>query len=170
MNPSSGLEFFYFQAVDIWKQFCEAHRDLYEVTCEEYRLLLKSDLDQLTPTVEHKNLIVNYIGELDIIRQSLIGDLASFLGDETPVESVHDLLKVMNYYEETNQKNYLQKYNALLIDLIEKIQDQNRNNHIFLEKALRSISQVRHEVMGIKSYSTYNKQGRTNQITVPIGR
>jgi flagellar biosynthesis/type III secretory pathway chaperone len=65
----------------------------------------------------------------------------------------------MNFFEKQNNTQHLYRFNALLIDVIEKIQTQNKKNQVFLNKAINSLKEIREEALGVKNYNTYNKKG-----------
>lgn len=148
----------YFEVTNLWKQFCEEHNELLTLTCDEYSLLLKSELDLLEEKIQEKNDCIRRIGVLELVRRDLINELSA-LNPGTEVDSVSTLLEVMSQYEiESNQK-HLFRFNALLIDIIEKIQAQNKRNQLFINKALHSLQQIRIEASGKKNFSTYSSKG-----------
>lgn len=152
------LALLYFEVTNLWKQFCEEHNELFNLTCDEYSLLLKSDLELLEEKITEKNECIARIGTLEIMRRDLIKDISA-LYPEKNIDSVSALLEVMSNYEiESNQK-HLFRFNALLIDIIEKIQAQNKRNQLFINKALHSLQQIRIEASGKKNYSTYSAKG-----------
>ncbi len=148
----------YFEVTTLWKQFCEEHNELFNLTCDEYSLLLKSDLELLEEKIAEKNECIKRIGTLELVRRDLITELNS-LYPEKKIDSVSGLIEVMSKYEiESNQK-HLFRFNALLIDIIEKIQAQNKRNQLFINKALHSLQQIRIEATGKKNFSTYSAKG-----------
>ncbi len=152
------LALLYFEVTNLWKQFCEEHNELFNLTCDEYSLLLKSDLELLEEKITEKNECIARIGTLEMMRRDLIKDISA-LYPEKNIDSVSALLEVMSNYEiESNQK-HLFRFNALLIDIIEKIQAQNKRNQLFINKALHSLQQIRIEASGKKNYSTYSAKG-----------
>lgn len=152
------LAILYFEVTDLWKRFCEEHNMLFNVTCDEYTLLLNSQLDLLEEKLIEKNYIILRIGVLENIRRDLIIELNSIMvGDE--IDSVSKLIEVMRSYEVEKNQKHLFRFNALLIDIIEKIQAQNKRNQLFINKALISLKQIRTEATGKKNYSTYTSRG-----------
>lgn len=152
------LAILYFEVTTLWKQFCEEHNELFNLTCDEYSLLLKSDLELLEEKIAEKNECIKRIGTLELLRRDLINDLNN-ISPEYKVDSVSGLIEVMSKYEiESNQK-HLFRFNALLIDIIEKIQAQNKRNQLFINKALHSLQQIRIEASGKKNFSTYTAKG-----------
>lgn len=148
----------YFQVTSLWKQFCEEHNELFNLTCDEYSLLLQSELELLEEKIEEKNACIKRIGTLELVRRDLINELNALYPGKK-IESVSELLTVMSEYEiESNQK-HLFRFNALLIDIIEKIQAQNKRNQLFINKALHSLQQIRLEASGKKNFSTYSARG-----------
>ena len=67
----------------------------------------------------------------------------------------------MRFYEDQNNTKHLYRFNELLIDVIEKIQEQNKKNQVFLNKAINNLREIREEAMGVKNYSTYNQKGHS---------
>ncbi|MFA6237115.1 MAG: flagellar export chaperone FlgN [Bacteriovorax sp.] len=152
------LAVLYFQVTDLWKRLCEEHNLLFNVTCDEYSLLLNSDLDLLEEKLIEKNDIILRISALETIRRELISELNTTLTDKE-IDSVTKLIEVMRAYEVEQNQKHLFRFNALLIDIIEKIQAQNRRNQLFINKALLSLKQIRIEATGKKNYSTYTSKG-----------
>lgn len=161
MNKESlSLALMYDQAISIWQNFCQLHSALYEHTCEEYNLLLASDLDNLDPLLQSKQSIIQEIHNNEKIRRDLIQEMND-AGYE--IENVSELLKIFLKHEESLEQRYLSKFNLLLIEIIEKIQEQNKKNQVFLNKAIFSLKEVRNSFQGKKNYSTYNSQGATTR-------
>lgn len=158
---SQKLQVLYFQVTDIWRRFCEEHTDLLDKTFEEYALLLKSDVEKLEDILKEKQEIIKRISFLEEARSRVITDLNAFLKNhnQKEVESVSELIRVMQKFEELNETRHLFRFNELLIDVIEKIQQQNKKNQLFLNKAINNLREIREEAMGVKSYSTYNQKG-----------
>lgn len=160
---SKKFELQYFQVTDLWKRFCELHNDLLDLTFDEYERLLDSDIDGLSNTVKIKELKIQEIAGIEKMRAQLINDISENINIENGISSVVDLLKIMSQTEHESEHKYLEKFNNLLIDIIEKIQEQNKRNQIFINKALISLKDIRLEAMGEKTYQTYNKTGSTQQ-------
>lgn len=160
-GSNQTLQMIYFRVTDIWKKFCEEHTILLDKTFEEYSLLLKSDVDALEALLEEKQEVVKRITFLEHARSRCISELNEFLAQNSQkeVESVSELIEVMNIFEKENNTQHLFRFNQLLIDVIEKIQEQNKKNQVFLNKAINNLKEIREEALGVKNYSTYNKKG-----------
>ncbi|MBC7540602.1 MAG: flagellar export chaperone FlgN [Bacteriovorax sp.] len=152
------LAILYFEVTDLWKRLCEEHNELFNVTCDEYSLLLSSELSLLEEKLVEKNNIILKISALETVRRELIKELNSILPGKE-IDSVSKLLEVMKSYEVESKQKHLFRFNALLIDIIEKIQAQNKRNQLFINKALLSLKQIRIEATGKKNYSTYTSKG-----------
>ena len=155
----------YFRVTDLWKKLCESHQRLLELTFDEYSLLLGSQIDELEEKIQEKNELISVIGELDQERKEAISELNKDLkrNNLSTVNSVSELIACMKNFEEQREQRHLQRFNALLIDIIEKIQLQNKKNQLFINKALMSLREIREDALGKKNYSTYNSKGAQAQ-------
>lgn len=151
----------YFRVTDLWKKLCEAHQYLLELTFDEYSLLLGSQIEELEEKIEEKNSLIDNIAKLELERSNAIKNLNRDLkkNGESPIDSVSQLILTMRDYEATKDQHHLRRFNALLIDIIEKIQQQNKKNQLFINKALMSLREIREGALGKKNYSTYNAKG-----------
>tara|TARA_Y100001954_G_scaffold213304_1_gene241832 strand:- start:5467 stop:6066 length:600 start_codon:yes stop_codon:yes gene_type:complete len=169
-NKDDKIKFFYYQVTDIWKRFCEEHATLFNLTCDEYTHLLKTDMDKLEETIDKKSKTIDRINVLDNLRSEIIDELNIHLknSDEVKkqykiekVQNVSELLSLMENFEKNLEEKYLNNFNNLLINIIEKIQNQNKKNHIFINKAIHSLSEIKGSIEGKKNYETYTKKGVT---------
>jgi flagellar biosynthesis/type III secretory pathway chaperone len=160
-----NLELFYFQVTDIWKRLCELHTDLLDATFEEYQFLLNSDIDKLEITLTRKSEIITTIAHVEKARSEIIDELNTFLTKKnvSNIESVSDLIQLMRELENINNEKHLFRFNQLLIDVIEKIQDQNKKNQLFINKAIHSLQEIKEDALGVKNYSTYNQKGMAHK-------
>lgn len=153
-------ELFYYRVTDLWRRLCEEHNTLLDQTCEEYALLLASKLEELENKIDEKKDTMARIGSLEKLRAEVIEAINKKGG--VKVESVNQLIEQMQEFEQENNQMHLFRFNALLIDMIEKIQAQNRRNQLFINKALLNLKAIREEALGQKSYSTYTKKGQSS--------
>ena len=161
----NDLEFYYFRVTDVWKRLCEEHNTLLDQTCEEYSLLLGSELDNLESKIEEKKETIKRINSLESHRSEIINELNQEHGQDSPIESINDLISLMKPYEERDNEKHLYRFNALLIDIIEKIQEQNKKNQMLVNRTLSDLKNIREDAMGVKTYSTYDKRGGTKNMT-----
>jgi flagellar biosynthesis/type III secretory pathway chaperone len=152
------LALYYFEITDLWKRFCEQHTMLFDLTCDEYSLLLSSELEELEDKVKDKELVIRTIQQLELVRKEIIDNLNRDYPNES-INSVSGLLNFMAKYEIEKKEKHLFRFNALLIDIIEKIQAQNKRNQLFINKALSSLKQIRMDALGKKNYSVYTAKG-----------
>lgn len=157
------LKIYYFQITDIWKRHCELHSELFDLTCDEYALLLESDLDNLEQKIAQKNNLINVIKENDDERNRILDNIAKAY-PESKIEKVTDLITFFGEFPAESESKHLYRFNKLLIDIISKIQDQNKKNQLFINKAINSLRTIREEATGTKTVSTYNAKGvRSNR-------
>lgn len=166
INNSSILQIQYFQIVDIWQRLCEEHSRLLDVTCDEYAKLLESNIEELEVVIKHKENVIRTINNLETLRVEIIKEINEKNVFDKKIENVSDLIIVMRDFEDKNEQKHLFRFNQLLIDLIEKIQEQNKKNQLFLNKAILSLRQIRDEASGHKSFMTYNEKGLTKKHVV----
>ncbi len=153
------------ELVDIWQNFCESHTKLYDLTCDEYMHLLESDIDLLESALEEKNALLESISTLDTKRTVLLEELSVLSGSkyDTLTGFVGELRAVDNNVD----AKQLESLNLLLLDIILKIQDQNKKNQLFLNKAIHSLQDLRQSFSGKKSYKTYGADGATKATVSP---
>lgn len=143
---------------DLWQEFCQAHTELYDVTCNEYLHLMESDMDKLEESVEQKGVIIKAIDKLDGHRQETILEISKLLG----VEKLENISQLLSYNEVNPKiKSDVEKLNLILLDIIEKIMEQNKKNQFFLNKAIHSLRELKDSFSGKINYSTYSSTGTT---------
>lgn len=152
------LKFYYFRVTEVWKLLCDLHNQLFNLTCDEYLCLLGSDIEGLDQKTAEKKEIIEEINSVEKLRSEIISELNLKFPDNK-VENVSQLLNLMINTDLEKENKYLFKFNALLINLIERIQKQNKKNQLFLNKAISSLKEIREQVTGVKSFTTYNAKG-----------
>ena len=157
---STNKSILYFQITDVWKRHCELHSELFDLTCDEYSLLLKSDLDNLEKKIEEKNYILSVIRDYEIIRDEVVAKIKTS-SNEKEVTNIKDVISFFSDFEPEMKDKHLYRFNELLIDIIGKIQDQNKKNQIFINKAINSLRAIREDATGKQTVNTYNAQGKT---------
>lgn len=156
------LATYYFQITDIWKSQCELHYKLFDLTCDEYALLLDSKVDELEEKINAKSELINDIERNEKARNVILTNIQNEY-EELEINSISDLLDFFATFEAEKDGKHLFRFNSLLVDIIEKIQDQNKKNQLFINKALSSLREIRESAMGTKTVSTYNAKGFTQQ-------
>lgn len=152
---------YYQQALTVWEGFCHLHTELYDLTCDEYLTLLSSDVDKLETMLPLKEEIIGRISALEAERSHLIERLnRSNLFSEDIVKS-GDLLHAFSEIDQLTGLPALRNLNSLLIDIIHRIQDQNKKNQMFLNKAMLSLREVKQGFTGKKTFTTYGADGMT---------
>jgi flagellar biosynthesis/type III secretory pathway chaperone len=155
---------YYQRAISVWEGFCHLHKDLYDLTCEEYLTLLESDIDKLETMLPLKEEIISKIGELEKDRAELIEKLNSVAIFSTKITRAGELLNAFSALDQEAGIPALKNLNSLLIDIIQKIQEQNKKNQQFLNKAMLSLREVKQGFTGKKQYTTYGADGQTRAL------
>ena len=149
------------KALLIWQDFCVLHEELYQVTCREYQLLLAGPAKSLTSHLERKIAIINSIKEVELARMSLIDDLNCPEGAGMGIKTVRDLLIYLEQVAEGNGGGQrLESYNEQLLNIIEKLRQQNSKNRNFLNKAMYNLRNIREEILGSDPLFIYDSRGR----------
>ncbi len=159
------LELYYHQVIQLWESFCEAHKNLFELTCDEYTFLLDGELEKIEEAVKRKELIINHVSALDQTRQQLISEMNEKNLGTKLITSVSDLLATFSELEETKPIRILHNLNSLLIDIIEKLQLQNKKNQLFLNRAMVSLREIKEGFSGKKQFSTYGSDGQKHRLS-----
>lgn len=146
-------------SIDIWERLCRQHSELFDLTCDEYLNLLSSDMDLLEETVAQKEALLEKISFVDNRRLNLIKEFNNKKLIDFDLTKASQLIE---YFKMSNAPNalHLERLNALLIDIIVKIQDQNKKNQIFLNKAIRSLDDLKQSFKGGKKLTTYGPKGK----------
>ena len=122
--------------------------------------LLSSEIDQLNDTVQSKLEVLDVINQLDTERQRLTSEILELMGREDN-KKLTALLSALEEEGENDTAIQVGKLNELLIDVIEKIQEQNKKNQVFLNKAILSLQELRENFIGKANYKTYSSMGTT---------
>jgi flagellar biosynthesis/type III secretory pathway chaperone len=155
---------YYHRVLNVWEGFCRLHKELFDLSCDEYLSLLASDVEKLETMLPIKEDIVNRISELEIERAELMSELNTKNILSIQINRSADLLSAFSDIEQEANIPALKNLNFLLIDIIQKIQEQNKKNQMFLNKAMLSLREIKQGFTGKKSYTTYGADGMTRAI------
>jgi flagellar biosynthesis/type III secretory pathway chaperone len=164
LNRLDEKKLFYQRAISIWEEFCHLHKDLYDLTCDEYLTLLESDIDKLEKLLPLKEEIISKISELEKERSELIDTLNTTALFSNNITRSNELIQAFSIIEQESGIAALKNLNSLLIDIIQKLQDQNKKNQVFLNKAMISLREVKQGFTGKKQYTTYGADGQTRSL------
>lgn len=160
-NRVDEQKLYYQQVLTVWEGFCLLHKDLYDLACEEYLTLLASDIEKLEGMLPLKEAIISEIGLIENDRSELIQKLNASDLFATKISKASDLLFVFTELDQKAAIPALKNLNLLLIDIIQKLQEQNKKNQIFLNKAMLSLRDIKQGFTGKKTFSTYGADGMT---------
>ena len=152
---------YYHSVVSVWEGFCHLHKELYDLTCDEYLTLLSSDVDKLEHMLPLKEEIISKISVLENERKDLIESINESKLFTKNILKSSDLLIVFAEIDQVSAMPALKNLNALLIDIVQKIQEQNKKNQMFLNRAMLSLREIKQGFTGKKTYSTYGADGMT---------
>ncbi len=93
------------------------------------------------------------------MRQEVINTLNNNL--EQKITNVGELVLLMERFEKEKERRHLFDFNELLIDIIDKIQDQNKKNQLFINKAIISLRSLRRSANGRPHVELYKADGNT---------
>ena len=147
----------YFDTVILWEELCILHKKLFDLTNEEYLELLSGQVDKLSDIIDEKSRIVKKINSVDFNRLKILNDINNDLN--TPVKSYKELLLYFSDIKIEQRKSILKEFNNLLIDIVKKIQEQNKKNQLFLNKAICSLDEISERAPGRIRNSTYDSTG-----------
>lgn len=166
MKDTSSLQgFFYQEIILIWENFCQLHKELFDLTCQEYLTLLESDIDKLESMLPIKEEIIERINEVENDRADLIERLNQAAIFKNPISRAGELIEAFSEWDKNAGIPALKNLNDLLIDIVKKLQDQNKKNQQFLNKAMLSLRDVKQGFSGKKQYMTYGSNGLTRSLS-----
>lgn len=155
---------YYHQALNIWEGFCNLHSRMFDIACDEYLALLESNIEKLEDLLPLKEEVISKISELELERSELIEKINQSDLVASPIAKSPELILLFSDLESASGLSALKNLNSLLIDIIEKIQAQNKKNQVFLNKAMISLRDLKRGFKGQKVYSTYGSDGRTQTL------
>ena len=142
---------------ELWVDFAKYHELLFDLTCEEYVLLLESNMDHLDEKIQQKQELIEDIKKLDLLRKETVLELNKKLG--VNIKNISDLKDFLNKSNLSAEATRIENTNLILSDIIEKIQQQNKKNQVYLNKALQSLQDLKESFNG-KKYKTYGPGGQ----------
>ncbi len=155
---------YYQQSILAWEGFCQLHKQLFDLTCDEYIALLASDIENLESMLPIKEEIITKIGELDGERATLIETINNSNIFSERILKSGDLLAAFADLDQQSSIPALKNLNDLLLDIVQKLQDQNKKNQVFLNKAMLSLREIKQGFSGKKTYTTYGADGMTRAL------
>ena len=166
MSSSTDLQIklHYQNIIDIWEKFCVLHKELYDLTCAEYLILLEGDLEKLESLIPNKENIIAEVNLIEEQRAQVIIELNQINSQPDIIHKASDLIHYFTSLETENNLFALKNLNDLLIDIIERLQEQNKKNQLFLNKAMLSIQDLKQGFSGKKVFTTYGSDGMTRAI------
>jgi len=150
--------------IDIWEKFCILHKELFDLTCQEYLTLLEGEIETLEKITPQKEILISEINQLEKSRGILIQEINEEASSENKIAKASELITYFFSIESEKDIFALRNLNNLLIDIIQRLQEQNKKNQLFLNKAIISIKDLKDSFRGKKVYTTYGSDGLTKTI------
>jgi flagellar biosynthesis/type III secretory pathway chaperone len=150
---------YYNQVIQIWQLLCELHSHLYQITCNEYTFLLNSNMEKIEESLNEKEATIEKIKKVELARSNLIAKINETLSEENKLKSAGQLSLYFANFPKEVRDHFFSNYNSLLIEIIEKIQEQNKKNQVLLGRGLSYFKQMKELVNGAK-LTIYNSQGQ----------
>lgn len=163
-NRLNEKKLFYHQVLTVWEGFCELHKDLFDLACEEYLTLLESNIEKLETMLPLKESIIAKVNVLEKERALLIEKINTSGVLQMKITKASDLVSAFESLDRETGIPALRNLNSLLIDIIQKLQEQNKKNQLFLNKAMLSLREIKEGFTGKKTYTTYGADGMTRAI------
>ena len=165
---TSNLNNYYKETYDLWNKLCKIHSEIYDLTCDEYLKLIKSEIDELAETIVEKENLIDEVGKIDLVRKDLINRINNNLIynkniNKNVIKTAKDLIIFFEDLPEEKENKFLNNLNELLIDIIYKTKDQNKKNQVFINKAILSINNIKQNLTGSRYSETYNSHGKTKR-------
>ena len=146
---------------DLWQEQCSLHTQLFELTCDEYLHLLASEMEKLDSAIEEKQTIIAEINGLEDQRKLLLQEINQNF-EAANIHKMADLVLFLKTNDLERDATRIEKLNLVLMDIVDKIQSQNKKNQVFLNKALVSLRELKDNFGGkTKDYKTYGSNGAT---------
>jgi flagellar biosynthesis/type III secretory pathway chaperone len=83
---------------------------------------------------------------------------------DVKIESVQELIAFIKALPIEQEEKHLYRFNAFLVDTINKIRKQTEMNQDFINRAMTSIDEVRNSLLGKTRFQTYTAQGKTRSM------
>lgn len=140
-----------------WKELCEGHARLFQHTVEEYSILLKNDIASLEKKLKEKVKTIKDISHIDKQRKL---NISLIKNKDVIITNFNSFIKAIENSPYKELAEDIKSYNIILLELIKKIQEQNKKNQLFLKKAMIFINNLQNDFKGIKENETiYTKKG-----------
>jgi flagellar biosynthesis/type III secretory pathway chaperone len=145
-------------------ELVKLYRSLLDIVRREKELLLQVDLESLNESNKVKESLLLKIRATDLIRERYARDLAREVGADTKNPRLLDIAKKMQDKGVPAEAERLQKIHGVLVLLIERVSEINRDNAQYTESALRSLNVALGDVKTtLGGKKTYERKGKMNE-------
>ncbi len=144
------------------------HRQLLELVRLERQALVQADRTAIHAHAVDKLRIVEEIQQAEMLRLKLIGELAAIKKKSINELTLPKLIISLQGDDPKSADQFRSTLNALTI-LIQRIDDQNKDNKILIERSLSNIDEMKKNVLSEArgKANTYNPQGQRSSVAQP---
>lgn len=159
-----GLGRLHAQAADVWRRLLDEHESLLAMTVEEYGRLLGNEMERLEETVREKEAAIGRIGRLEGERRRLIDRVNDELAGPRVINARGLLFAMRDREARVGRDRRIETLNAGLVGVIGRIRAQNRKNLAFIDRASRSLRELKEDIVGrggrgAPAAATYDARG-----------
>ena len=148
----------------LWQSLCKKHTELFELTFEEYSLMIENDSDSLIRKLQEKKALIKEIARLNQKRESLIEKMELLTKDKIDFFNIEEVIKFITINISQEEAQELNKLNNILKNLILQIKRQNYKSKKFIKKSIIFINQMKNNIINKTGCSLYKKKGNSVNI------
>lgn len=139
------------------EEMVEFYYQLLAVVGKEHDLLIAADRSGLEENNSHKEILMAKVQLIDQVRMKRAGELGSSLGLTREVPRLLELAQQVSSQEIAEQ---FQNLHRELNGLIKKISDLNKENEVYAQSAMKTLSGALDEIKGtLSGKKTYERKG-----------
>ena len=138
------------------EEMVEFYYQLLAVVGKEHDLLIAADRSGLEENNSHKEILMAKIQLVDQVRMKRAGELGSSLGLTRDVPRLLELAQVSSQEVAEHFQNLHRELNGL----VKKISDLNKENEVYAQSAMKTLSGALDEIKGtLSGKKTYERKG-----------
>jgi len=148
---------YYHKTISIWNLLCDHHKSLLDQTSKEYINLLSSEMEKVEDSIKEKEHTIKAISKIDLARNKLLEEINKEFS--TNIQNFFELNGFFSDLPFEKENKHLNKFNQVLKECIKSIQEQNKTNQLFINKAIINLDKIKNAGAGNKNYNLYNSNG-----------
>ena len=148
-------------------ELVKLYRSLLDLVRKEKNLLLQAKLKDLNESNATKEALLTKIRATDITRERLAKELARLVGTDAKNPRLLEIAQKIQTLQGTGasaEADHLRQLHGVLILLIQRVSEINKDNAQYTETALKSLSLALGEVKStLGGKKTYERKGKLNE-------